>query len=263
MDAYPIVAEGLKKHYRVRMASSEVTLRETIYGAFRRVFSHVRSPGSGGDGNVIRALEGVSFNVDAGEVFGIIGKNGSGKSTLLRIMAQITRPTAGRVTIRGRVGYLLELGSGFHPELTGRDNVFLSGTILGMKRAEVAQRMDDIVAFAEMARFLDIPVKKYSSGMYVRLAFSVAVHLDVDVLLVDEVLAVGDYNFQKKCFKKLTDMIAQGKTILFVSHDHERVKQLCDRAMWLDSGNVKDIGEADMVVDRYLDYCNANGPAGG
>jgi lipopolysaccharide transport system ATP-binding protein len=198
------------------------------------------------------ALQDVTFQVQAGEVVGIIGRNGAGKSTLLKILSQITRPSRGRVTIDGRVGSLLEVGTGFHPELTGRENVFLNGSILGMSRREIARKFDDIVAFAEVEQFLDTPVKRYSSGMYVRLAFSVAAHLEPEVLIIDEVLAVGDASFQKKCLHKMEDVGKQGRTVLFVSHNMQAVARLCQRAILLEQGAIVADGPSDIVSARYL-----------
>jgi len=199
------------------------------------------------------ALREVGFDVPRGEAIGIIGRNGAGKSTLLKILARITQPTAGSATIRGRVGSLLEVGTGFHPELTGRENVFLNGAILGMRRAEIAARFDEIVEFAGVERFLDTPVKRYSSGMRVRLAFAVAAHLDPEILIVDEVLAVGDAEFQSRCLGKMSDAAGHGRTVLFVSHNLAALKALCSRAVWLDAGRVAADGPAASVVDTYLD----------
>jgi lipopolysaccharide transport system ATP-binding protein len=199
------------------------------------------------------ALKDVSFEVRRGEVVGIIGRNGAGKSTLLKILSRITEPTEGRVTLRGRVASLLEVGTGFHPELTGRENVFLNGAILGMHRAEIKRKFDEIVAFAEVDKFLDTPVKRYSSGMYVRLAFAVAAHLEPEILVVDEVLAVGDTEFQKKCLGKMKDDSGkEGRTVLFVSHNMAAVNNLCSRALMLDGGRVIHDGETAQVVDHYL-----------
>src|SRR5438552_2159457 len=184
------------------------------------------------------ALRDVSFEVQQGEVVGIIGRNGAGKSTLLKVLSRITEPTSGRITIRGRVGSLLEVGTGFHPELTGRENLFLNGAILGMRRTEIIRKFDEIVAFAEIDKFIDTPVKHYSSGMYMRLAFSVAAHLQPEILLVDEVLAVGDAEFQKKCIGKMGEIAKEGRTVLFVSHNMNAIESLCDRALLLKHGQV-------------------------
>jgi ABC-2 type transport system ATP-binding protein/lipopolysaccharide transport system ATP-binding protein len=197
------------------------------------------------------SLRNVSFEVPAGAVFGIIGRNGAGKSTLLRIVTRIAEPTSGRTRTRGRVGSLLEIGTGFHPDLTGRENVYLNGAVLGMSRREVHAKMEQIVDFSGMARFLDTPVKRYSSGMYMRLAFSVAAHLDAEILVIDEVLAVGDIEFQNKCLGKMSEMGGTGRTVLFVSHNLDAVRRLCDRSLWLDHGVVQSIGPTAAVIDAY------------
>ena len=199
------------------------------------------------------ALKDVSFEVQQGEVLGIIGRNGAGKSTLLKILSRITEPTSGRVTLRGRVASLLEVGTGFHPELTGRENIYLNGAVLGMSRAEIRKKFDEIVAFAEVEKFLDTPVKRYSSGMYVRLAFAVAAHLEPEILIVDEVLAVGDAEFQKKCLGKMNDVSRrEGRTVLFVSHNMGIVTTLCPTSIWLDRGSICQRGSAREVVAEYL-----------
>jgi lipopolysaccharide transport system ATP-binding protein len=198
------------------------------------------------------ALKDVSFEVKRGEVVGIIGRNGAGKSTLLKVLSRITEPSAGRVTIRGRVASLLEVGTGFHPELTGRENIYLNGAILGMTRAEIRRKFDEIVAFAEVERFLDTPVKRYSSGMYVRLAFAVAAHLDPEILIVDEVLAVGDTEFQRKCLGKMGEVASGGRTVLFVSHNMGAVRELCSRALVLQTGQVLNQGSPAQVIECYL-----------
>jgi lipopolysaccharide transport system ATP-binding protein len=198
------------------------------------------------------ALKDVSFTVEPGEVVGVIGRNGAGKSTLLKILSRITEPTSGRAEISGRVGSLLEVGTGFHNELTGRENIYLNGSILGMSRREITRKFDEIVAFAEMERFLDTPVKRYSSGMYVRLAFAVAAHLDLEILLVDEVLAVGDLDFQKKCLQKMGTIARGGRTVLLVSHNLGVIHRLCDRAILLHRGAVRELGSAADVIQSYL-----------
>jgi lipopolysaccharide transport system ATP-binding protein len=198
------------------------------------------------------ALKEISFDVKQGEVVGIIGRNGAGKSTLLKILSRITEPTTGRLGIRGRVASLLEVGTGFHPELTGRENVFLNGAILGMSREEIKRKFDEIVAFAEVEQFLDTPVKRYSSGMYVRLAFAVAAHLEPEILIIDEVLAVGDTQFQKKCLGKMGDVAAEGRTVLFVSHNMAAVSKLCSKAALLESGELTQLEEVRQVVGTYL-----------
>ena len=199
----------------------------------------------------IWALKDVSFGVRQGEIVGIIGRNGAGKSTLLKILSRVTAPTSGEVRVKGRIASLLEVGTGFHPELSGRENIFLNGTILGMTRAEIQKKFDEIVAFAEVEKFLDTPVKRYSSGMYVRLAFAVAAHLESEILIVDEVLAVGDIAFQKKCLGRMTEVAQTGRTVLFVSHNMGAIKSLCSRAMLLDAGRVSCDGSVDRVVDVY------------
>jgi lipopolysaccharide transport system ATP-binding protein len=200
------------------------------------------------------ALKDVSFEIKQGDRIGIVGRNGAGKSTLLKVLSRITEPTSGSIRIKGRVASLLEVGTGFHPELTGRENIFLNGAILGMSRVEIQRKFDEIVAFAEIEKFLDTPVKRYSSGMYVRLAFAVAAHLDPEILIIDEVLAVGDAQFQKKCLGKMEDVGKQGRTVLFVSHNMATINTLCQRAVWLVNGCVKIDGEADEVTNKYLTY---------
>jgi len=209
--------------------------------------------GARGAGEDFWALRDVSFNVATGDVLGIVGRNGAGKSTLLKVLSRITQPTSGRARLRGRVASLLEVGTGFHPELSGRENIFLNGAILGMRRAEIARKFDEIVAFAEIEQFLDTPVKRYSSGMYVRLAFAVAAHLEPEILIVDEVLAVGDAAFQKRCLGKMTEVARGGRTILFVSHNMSAVQTLCGRAVLLEKGSVAAIGEPAEVLARYLE----------
>jgi lipopolysaccharide transport system ATP-binding protein len=206
-----------------------------------------------GRDTIIRALRDVSFEVLPGEVVGIVGRNGAGKSTLLKILSRIVRPTAGEVDIYGRLGSLLEIGTGFHPDLTGRENVFLNGAIIGMKRGEIRNKFDEIVAFAEVEEFLDTPVKHYSTGMHLRLAFAVAAHFEPEILILDEVLAVGDVAFQQKCYRKMQDVIREGRTIFFVSHDPSSVQRLCGRVLLIESGRLKDDGPAETVVKRYLD----------
>jgi len=198
------------------------------------------------------AIRGINFEIRRGEVVGIIGRNGAGKSTLLKILSRITEPTEGRVEIRGRVASLLEVGTGFHPDLTGRENVFLNGAVLGMSRAEIRRKFDEIVAFADVERFIDTPVKRYSSGMYVRLAFAVAAHLEPEILIVDEVLAVGDAEFQRKCLGKMHDVAGLGRTVLFVSHNMAAVEQLCSYAVLLVSGRIESSGQVRSVISEYL-----------
>lgn len=204
------------------------------------------------DGEELWALRDVSFTVQQGEVLGIIGKNGAGKSTLLKILSRVTAPTTGKIKVKGRVASLLEVGTGFHPDLTGRENVYLNGAILGMNRKEIARKFDEIVDFAEVEKFIDTPVKRYSSGMYVRLAFAVAAHLDPEILVVDEVLAVGDARFQKKCLGKMGDVAKEGRTVLFVSHNMAAVSSLCSQCLLLDKGQVETSGETGSVINSYL-----------
>ena len=200
----------------------------------------------------ILALDDVSFTVRQGEALGIIGRNGAGKSTLLKVLSRVTAPTSGVVKVKGRIGSLLEVGTGFHPELTGRENVYLNGAILGMKKEEVARKFDEIVAFSGVEKFIDTPVKRYSSGMYVRLAFAVAAHLDPEILIVDEVLAVGDAEFQKKCLGKMGDVAGEGRTVLFVSHNMGAINNLCSQCAWVNNGRLQEIGETAAVIHNYL-----------
>jgi ABC-type polysaccharide/polyol phosphate transport system ATPase subunit len=250
-----IRVDGLGKRYRVDHTRGYRTLRETLTESardishwFRRSGARTRPPT-----DYVWALQDVTFAVPQGNAIGIIGRNGSGKSTLLKILSRVTEPTMGIADIRGRVGSLLEVGTGFHPELTGRENVYLSGAILGMRRAEIQRRFDAIVEFAEVSRFVDMPVKRYSSGMYLRLAFSVAAHLEPQILLVDEVLAVGDAAFQKKCLGRMGDVTGQGRTVLFVSHNLDAVQRLCSTSILLDQGRVVAEGPTWSVVRRYLE----------
>jgi lipopolysaccharide transport system ATP-binding protein len=243
---------GLGKRYRIRHDRSGHTylaLRDAIAARVERLFRGAPSTPAMED---FWALRDVSFAVKPGEVVGIVGRNGAGKSTLLKVLSRITEPTEGRVELGGRVSSLLEVGTGFHPELTGRENIFLNGAILGMSRAEMRRKFDEIVAFAEVERFLDTPVKRYSSGMYVRLAFAVAAHLESEILVIDEVLAVGDAAFQRKCLGKMSDVCSDGRTILFVSHQLQAVRQLCNRAVWLEKGHVSAIGSPDEIIERYV-----------
>lgn len=250
----PIIrAEGLSKQYQIGAREEGYsTLRETIVRTVSAPLKRLRRGRERSADELIWALKDVSFEVAPQEVVGIIGRNGAGKSTLLKILSRITKPTVGEVDLYGRVGSLLEVGTGFHPELTGRENIYLNGAILGMKRAEIEQKFDEIVAFAEVEKFLDTPVKRYSSGMYVRLAFAVAAHLEPEILIVDEVLAVGDANFQKKCLGKMGEVAKEGRTVLFVSHNMIAVKSLCSRAMLLEGGRLTHQGSVDKVVDVYL-----------
>jgi lipopolysaccharide transport system ATP-binding protein len=252
-----IQVEDLGKRYliahrpRTGRSSLRAELTEGIKDWGRRLYS----PGARRNHQTQEpfwALKNVSFEVQEGEVVGIIGRNGAGKSTLLKLLSRITEPTTGRILLRGRVSSLLEVGTGFHPELTGRENIFLNGAILGMRRREIHRRFDEIVAFAESEKFLDTPVKRYSSGMYVRLAFAVAAHLEPDILVVDEVLAVGDAAFQKKCLARMDDVARHGKTVLLISHNMLSIESLCSRVLWLHSGEIKREGRASDVVGQYL-----------
>jgi lipopolysaccharide transport system ATP-binding protein len=256
MSSVVIRIDGLGKRYTLGQRGSYLTLRDTLATSLgapvRRLSSRSSRPPDRQQKEHIWALRDVSFDVDQGEIVGIIGRNGAGKSTLLKILSRITYPTEGRVTLRGRVGSLLEVGTGFHPELSGRENIFLNGTILGLKRAEILRKFDDIVEFSEIQAFLDTPVKRYSSGMYVRLAFAVAAHLETDILFVDEVLAVGDAAFQEKCLGKMGDVARSGRTILLVSHNMNSIRRLCSRSLLFEGGRLADAGPTKDIVDRYL-----------
>jgi lipopolysaccharide transport system ATP-binding protein len=249
-----IRAERLAKRYRIgAQRAAYSTLRDSLATGFRDAWLRAtkRTPATG-SANTIWALQDVSFELAVGDILGVIGTNGSGKTTLLKILARVTRPTAGRAWLRGRVGSLLEVGTGFHPELTGRENVYLSGAVLGMRKSEISRQFDAIVAFAETDRFVDTPVKRYSSGMYMRLAFSVAAHLDTEILLVDEVLAVGDVAFQEKCLRTMQGAAQGGRTVVFVSHNMAAVQGLCRRVLWLSDGRVVEDGTPNTVVAHYL-----------
>ncbi len=257
MTSLAIKVEGLGKSYRIgRVQERYSTVREAIVRSvsspFRRIGAALRGNPGNDHGETLWALRGATFEVRPGEVLGVIGRNGAGKSTLLKILSRVTHPTEGYAEIHGRVGSLLEVGTGFHPELTGRENVFLNGAILGMKRTEIHRKFDEIVAFAEVDKFIDTPVKRYSSGMYLRLAFAVAAHLEPEVLVVDEVLAVGDASFQKKCLGKMETVAGEGRTILFVSHNLAAITSLCSRAVLLHKGEVKASGAATEIVASYL-----------
>jgi ABC-type polysaccharide/polyol phosphate transport system ATPase subunit len=254
-----IRVENLTKEYRIglRQPGGYTTLREALTSAVAAPFRKLRSGGRlGANGqksnDTFLALKDVSFEVNPGEVVGIIGRNGAGKSTLLKILSRITEPTRGRVEVRGRMGSLLEVGTGFHPELTGRENICMNGSILGMSFREIERKFDEIVAFAEIDQFLDTPVKRYSSGMYIRLAFAVAAHLEPEILVVDEVLAVGDVAFQKKCLSKMEDVSHNGRTVLFVSHNMGAIQRLCGRCIYLQQGNLIGIGSKTDVIASYL-----------
>lgn len=251
-----IRADRLGKRYRLgeHVGRRAVTLRESLAATAARLFGMApQGPNrEASEAKWIWALRDAAFEVNSGEAVGIVGGNGAGKSTLLKVLARITEPTTGRAEIRGRVGSLLEVGTGFHLELTGRENIYLSGAILGMRRAELCRKFDEIVAFSGVEKFLDTPVKHYSSGMYVRLAFAVAAHLEPEILLVDEVLAVGDAAFQKKCLGKMDAVTREGRAVLFVSHNMPAVQRLCSRCLWLDQGRVVADGSAGEVIGRYL-----------
>jgi lipopolysaccharide transport system ATP-binding protein len=254
MSDIAITVDNVGKMYRLgaRQEASK-TFREAMIDLVQAPFHRLRRLGHEfPPEETFWALQGVSFEVRWGEVVGIIGRNGAGKSTLLKILSHITEPTEGQARLGGRVGSLLEVGTGFHPELTGRENIFLNGAILGMSRAEIHRKFDEIVAFAEVEKFLDTPVKRYSSGMHVRLAFAVAAHLEPEILVVDEVLAVGDVAFQKKCLGKMEDVAAGGRTVLFVSHNMPAVKALCERGILLQAGRVTCEGNVHQVVETYL-----------
>jgi lipopolysaccharide transport system ATP-binding protein len=250
-----IHVENLGKRYRIGEREQYLALRDILARALSAPFRFfkARKPSSAnGDPTHIWALKDASFEIHQGEVVGIIGRNGAGKTTLLKILARVTQPTTGHAEVRGRIGSLLEVGTGFHPELTGRENTYLNGAILGMSKKEVDRKFDEIVAYAEIEKFIDTPVKHYSSGMYVRLAFAVAAHLDSEILLVDEVLAVGDVRFQEKCIRKVSDVARSGRTVLFVSHSMASITSLCRSVLLLHNGHVKARGPTDKVVEEYL-----------
>jgi lipopolysaccharide transport system ATP-binding protein len=256
----PIVSvRNLSKLYRVgRMRNTSLTLREAFVDAISSPFQHLRQR-KGAAVDPLWVLKNVSFEVAPGEVVGIIGRNGAGKSTLLKILARIVKPSAGEVDIYGRVGSLLEVGTGFHPDLTGRENIFLNGTILGMKRQEIKRNFDEIIAFAEVNQYLDTPVKYYSSGMYLRLAFAIAAHLEPEILLLDEVLAVGDEAFQKKCLAKIKAISRDGRTIFFVSHNMTAIRRLCSRIFLIRSGELHEEDIAGAIVTKYLEDVDRTG----
>ena len=242
-----VIVDNISKQYRLGELNRRVLLREVLANAVKqlRIRKNRRA-------ETLWALKDVSFSVEQGEVLGIIGRNGAGKSTLLKILSRITYPTVGRMLVQGRVASLLEVGTGFHEELTGRENIYLNGSILGMKKREIDARLDSIVDFAGVDRFLDTPVKRYSSGMRLRLGFAVAAHLEADVMLVDEVLAVGDAGFQKKCLGAMSNMHAGGRTVLFVSHNLAAVENLCSRTIWIDKGRIREDGDSRTVIQSYL-----------
>jgi lipopolysaccharide transport system ATP-binding protein len=250
MSEISIRCRELSKRYRIDESRARYsTLRETLMS---KVLGPLKRRNGKSAGDSIWALKGVNFEVEQGEILGIIGHNGAGKSTLLKVLSRITRPTEGWAELHGRVGSLLEVGTGFHPELTGRENIFLNGAILGMKKTEIIRNFDAIVAFAEVEKFINTPVKRYSSGMYMRLAFAVASHMEPEILLVDEVLAVGDAAFQKKCLGKMGDVAKAGRTVVFVSHNTVAVQSLCKRALWFDNGEIVMNGTSGEVISEYL-----------
>jgi lipopolysaccharide transport system ATP-binding protein len=245
-----IRVQGMAKRYKIGVGRPRYgTLRDRIADGLHGLF---QKNGQQIPVDSIWALKDVSFEVKKGEALGIIGRNGAGKSTLLKILARITEPTLGRAEIRGRVGSLLEVGTGFHPELTGRENIYLNGAILGMRKSEIERKFDEIVAFSEVEKFIDTPVKHYSSGMYMRLAFAVAAHLEPDILVVDEVLAVGDLNFQNKCLGKMESVAKEGRTVLFISHNMGAITNLCRTAMWLDQGQIATLGDVGATVSSFI-----------
>ena len=253
MSLPAIEVSGLSKRYVIERESRHDSLRDTLHHSARKLWRRLRW-GTGFEREEFWALRDVSFSIQPGEVVGVIGRNGAGKSTLLKILSRITEPTSGQITLRGRVASLLEVGTGFHPDLSGRENIYLNGAILGMQRAEIRKKFDEIVAFAEIERFLDTPVKRYSSGMYVRLAFAVAAHLEPEILIVDEVLAVGDAQFQKKCLGKMQDVARnQGRTVLFVSHQLGAVGKLCSRSILMEKGRVEMFSDTPAVIANFLD----------
>ncbi len=269
MSDIVIKAESLGKQYVIGHQAERggyTALRDVLTQNARTLWSKTRDLAAGkpiiqGDSlEEVWALKDVAFEVRRGEAVGIIGRNGAGKSTLLKVLCRITEPSAGRVTIKGRVASLLEVGTGFHPELTGRENIYLNGTILGMTRTEIKRKFDEIVAFAEIEKYLDTPVKRYSSGMYVRLAFAVAAHLEPEILVVDEVLAVGDAQFQKKCLGKMGDVAQEGRTVLFVSHNMAAISNLCSSCIVLKNGRLFATGKSDNMIEFYLSSDNANNP---
>jgi lipopolysaccharide transport system ATP-binding protein len=268
MSNIVIRVEGLSKQYRIgkNTQARYKTLRESIVNVAAGPFRHLQSPKSHNlqsstfnlkssiqklPSDTIWALKEVSFEVQQGDVIGVIGPNGAGKTTLLKILSRITEPTEGEIKLKGRVGSLLEVGTGFHPELTGRENIYLNGAILGMSKAEIKSKFDEIVAFAEIEKFLDAPVKHYSTGMGTRLAFAIAAHLEPEILLVDEVLSVGDMAFRKKCLGKMQDVSQEGRTVLLVSHEMNAIRRLCKNGIWLDKGRIETIGEVRKVVRKY------------
>jgi homopolymeric O-antigen transport system ATP-binding protein len=258
MNSTAIRVQNLSKKYKVGTQRHHNTLRDRLMDGAK---SLVRRNGNGHESDVFWALKDISFEINRGEIVGIVGRNGAGKSTLLKILSRITEPTSGQAWIHGRVGSLLEVGTGFHSELTGRENIYLNGAIIGMPRTEITRKFDAIVDFAGVEKFIDTPVKRYSSGMYVRLAFAVAAHLESEILLVDEVLAVGDAAFQKKCLGKMGEVAKQNRTILFVNHNMGAVEALCTSAMWIDRGTIVERGPTRSTVNAYLKSLEVDGAA--
>lgn len=261
MTAPAIRAENLSKLYQLgARARVNRTLGETLVETLRQSFTRLKASAKKDTDSALWALKDVSFTVQPGEVVGLIGRNGAGKSTLLKVLSRITEPTSGSADMRGRVGSLLEVGTGFHPELSGRENIYLNGSILGMSRRDIARKFDEIVAFAELDRFIDTPVKRYSSGMFVRLAFAVAAHLEPEILLVDEILAVGDAAFQKKCLGKMNEIARHARTILFVSHNTAAMLSFCQRGIWLDHGRIVADDAIEPVIQQYLSSLKVAAP---
>jgi len=255
MSNIAISVENLGKCYQIGELENYYTLRDSLTNIIKYPFKLISNGGDvkkKSEIEYIWALKDVNFEVKHGEIIGIIGRNGAGKSTLLKVLSRITTPTEGRVKINGRVGSLLEVGTGFHPELTGRENIYLNGSILGMSKKEIERKFDEIVDFAEIEKFLDTPVKRYSSGMYVRLAFAVAAHMEPEILIIDEVLAVGDIAFQKKCLGKMDDVSKQGRTILFVSHNMTSINQLCEKSILLEEGQIVEYSQTEIVLNKYF-----------
>lgn len=261
MSKEVLIAEDVSKMYRLGLVSTKSlahdlnrwwhTMRGNEDPYMKVGESNDRSVV--GESDYVWALKDINFSISQGEAVGIIGRNGAGKSTLLKLLSQVTQPTTGQIKVRGRIASLLEVGTGFHPELTGRENIFLNGAILGMRKKEIARKMDEIIAFSGVERYIDTPVKRYSSGMYVRLAFAVAAHLESEILIVDEVLAVGDAEFQKKCLGKMGEVSkGEGRTVLFVSHNMQAIKTLCNRAIYMQNGTLRSDGPAALIVDQYL-----------
>ena len=253
-----IKAENVWKEYRIRHNLEEPSgsLKSVLNAPFNRLMGRGKKNSHIGQSELFTALKDVSFDVEYGESVGLMGRNGAGKSTLLKILSRITRPSRGKITLYQRVNSLLEVGTGFNTELSGRDNVYLNGSFLGMKMPEIRQKFDEIVAFSEVEQFIDTPVKYYSSGMYVRLAFSVAVHLTPDILLLDEVLSVGDAGFQHKSQAKMKELLESGATIILVSHNDQAIRDICKRAIWLDKGVIRLDGPSTEVVDQYVEFVN-------